>query len=106
MFQEAKYAVDKKQKFHRIASLCVLTLWVVLTFKYDHLVGSLRSLVCYLLPMACIWFPDAMSECQGNLLGRSKYIGKLSNPTFLRWEGWLLLLMIPCLSCLIFYLRS
>ena len=105
MFKEANYAVDKKQKVHRIASVCVLLVWVILAFRFDHLRAVFRALLYYALPMACIWFPDAMSQYKGVLLGRGRYIDKPSSPTFLRWGGWFMLLVVPCLLFLLYYMH-
>ncbi len=103
MLKEANYAVDKKQRIHRIASLSIFLVWVILGYRAGGLAGVMRVSLFFSLPMACIWFPDAMSEYRGIVLGKGRYIDKPSNPIFLRWGGWFLLLFVPCLLFLMFY---
>ena len=96
------YAIDKSARIHRIASACVLSVWLVLAFLAGGFESSLRSFLFYLLPIFCIWFPDAMAQFTGVVLGRGRYIDQPSHPTFLRYVGWFVLVVIPLLLMLIF----
>jgi len=62
MFKEANYAIDKRQRVHRIASMYVFLVWVILGYNLGGLAGIMRVSIFFSLPIACIWFPDAMSK--------------------------------------------
>lgn len=89
------YAIDKSARIHRIASACVLSVWLVLAFLAGGFGSSLRTFLFYLLPIFCIWFPDTMGQYTGVVLGRGRYIDQPSHPTFLRYGGWFVLVVVP-----------
>ncbi len=93
---EGEYAVDKKQRWHRILSAVVFCL--LLAFRAwlhgPHTVIYFAAI--YGLPLALIWFPDAMSRYNGMVLGRGRHIDQPSHPVFLRWAGWFLFLALLC----------
>jgi hypothetical protein len=91
---EGDYAVDKSQRMHRIASLIVYVVWIGFAFDKHGLSQAFRTAVYYFLPMGCIWFPEALgSYTSRSFSGRA--IDETSHPTFLRWAGWFLLLLVP-----------
>jgi hypothetical protein len=92
---EGEYAVDKGQRAHRIASGVVYAVWIGLSFCTNGPGPAFKTAACYLLPMACIWFPDAMASYSGVMWGRGRLIEERSHPVFLRWGGWFLLLLVP-----------
>jgi uncharacterized membrane protein YoaT (DUF817 family) len=99
---EGEYAVDKSQRAHRIASGIVFVAWIVLAFYTSDLGRSFKAAAYFLLPTACIWFPDAMASYTGVLWGRGRFVGTRSHPTFVRWAGWFLLLIVPLILMAIF----
>lgn len=92
---EGEYAVDKKQRVHRMASLVVLLIWCFLIWHRSGLPYAIRGAAFYLFPLLIIWFPEAMSRYRGIVLGRGRNIDQPSHPTLLRWAGWFLLLFVP-----------
>lgn len=101
---EGEYAVDKRQRAHRIASGMVYVFWIGLTLYTAGLGQAFRTAGFYLLPVACIWFSDAMASYTGVIGGGGRLVGERSHPVFLRWGGWFLLLAVPLafLAMLIF----
>lgn len=102
---EGEYAVDKNQRAHRIASGIVYAVWVVLSLYTNGLGQAFKTAAYYLLPMACIWFSDAMASYTGVMWGRGRLIEERSHPVFLRWGGWFLLLVVPLVLIAIFALN-
>jgi CDP-diglyceride synthetase len=92
---EGEYAVDKNQRAHRIASCIVYAVWIGLSFHTNGIGQAFKTAAYYILPMACIWFPDAMASYTGIMWGRGRFIEERSHPVFLRWGGWFLLLIAP-----------
>jgi hypothetical protein len=92
---EGEYAVDKVARAHRIASGVVCAVWILLSFDRHGLGPAFRTAAYYLLPMACIWFPDAMASYTGVIWGMGRYVTERSHPLFIRWAGWFLLLIVP-----------
>lgn len=92
---EGEYAVDKGQRAHRIASGVVYVFLIGLTLYTTGLGQAFRTAGYYLLPVACIWFSDAMASYTGVIGGRGRLVEERSHPVFLRWGGWFLLLAVP-----------
>lgn len=103
---EGEYAVDRRQKAHRVASGIVYGVWIGLAFYSNGLGQAFKTAAYYVLPMACIWFSDAMASYTGVVWGKGRHINEHSHPVFLRWGGWFLLLVIPLLLILLLYLKS
>ena len=92
---EGEYAVDKIQRAHRIASGIVYAVWIGLSFHTHGLGQAFRTAGHYLLPMACIWFSDAMASYTVVMWVSGRFIEERSCPVLLRWGGWFLLLVVP-----------
>jgi uncharacterized membrane protein YoaT (DUF817 family) len=56
--------------------------------------------------MSSIWFSEAMAAYTGVLWGRGRPIDERSNPTFLRWGGWFLLLLVPLFLLILFAINK
>jgi CDP-diglyceride synthetase len=102
---EGEYAVDKNQRAHRIASGIVYAVWIVLSLYTNGLGQAFKTAAYYLLPMACIWFSDAMASYTGVMLGGGRLLDERSHPVFLRWGGWFLLLLVPLVLVVMFALN-
>ena len=102
---EGEYAVDKNQRAHRIASGVVYAVWIGLSLYTNGLGQAFKTAAYYLLPMACIWFSDAMAAYTGVMWGRGRFIEERSHPVFLRWGGWFLLLVVPLVLIAMFALN-
>ena len=92
---EGEYAVDGRQRAHRVASGLIYALWIGLTFYRSGLGEAFKTAAYFLLPLSCIWFSGAMASYTGVLWGRGRFIEERSHPAFLRWGGWFLLLLVP-----------
>jgi len=103
---EGEYGVDRSQSAHRIASGIVFAVWIGLAFYSRGLGQAFKTAAYYLLPMSCIWFSDAMAAYTGVLWGRGRPIDEPSNPKFLRWGGWFLLLCVPVFLLIMFALSK
>ena len=99
---EGKYAIDKSQRAHRIASGIVYAVWIGLSFYRQGLGQAFKTAAFFLLPISCIWFSDAMASYTGNQWGVAQSIDERSNPTCLRWGGWFLLLIVPLFLIILF----
>lgn len=100
---EGEYAVDKWERAHRITSGIVWGVWVGLALYTHGPVLAFRIAVFYLVPMTCIWLPEAMASYTRFPWSR---IDERSHPTFLRWGGWFLLLFVPVFFLILFALNK
>lgn len=82
---EGEYAVDKSEKYHRIAFAVFVVVWLVWSF-HDGTVGLLKSKGFMLIPMLFICFAEMMAT-------RTPYFPSRSAVHYYRWAGWVLLLM-------------
>ena len=100
--EDGIYAVDKSARAHRVVSAIVLGVWVTLGFLGGGFAPAIKTFFYYMLPMFCIWFPDTMAQYGGVVLGRGRHIDQPSHPTFLKYAGWFVLLIVPLLIMLLF----
>ena len=96
---EGEYAVDRHQRAHRVTSGIVYAFWIGFTFHSNGLGEAFKTAAYFLLPLSCIWFPEAMASYTGVMWGKGRFIEERSHPTFLRWGAWFLLL-VPLLLML------
>lgn len=99
---EGDYATDKHLTAHRVVSGIVYAIWIGLALYTYGLGQAFKTAAYYILPMACIWFSDAMASYTGAMWGNGRVIDQRSHPTFLRWGGWFLLLMVPLVLLVLF----
>lgn len=99
---EGEYAVDRRQRVHRIVAGVVYVTWIGLTFYKSGLGQAFRTASYYLLPLVCIWFSEAMASYTGVIGGRGRFVEERSHPIFLRWGGWFLLLIVPLILMTMF----
>ena len=102
---DGDYAVDHAKRRERIASLVVVIVWALIAFFSHGLPWALRFSVGSFLPLACIWFPDAMQHFKGPAPGRDFYVREPSHPGMLRILGWLAITAGPALLLLVLFLR-
>ncbi len=98
MKTEGEYAVDYERRMHRIASAVLYGIWIVVAFRQSGHVFAIRTSIHLFMPVACIWFPHALVTCTGMRWWwhDGAYPGP-SHPAFLRWGGWLVLVVVPSL---------
>lgn len=92
---EGEYATDRRQRAHRVVSGIVYAIWIGLALYSGGLGNAFKAAAYYLLPMACIWFSDAMASYTGVAWGRGRFISERSHAGFLRWGGWFVLVFVP-----------
>ncbi len=95
MKEDGEYATDKPRRRERIASIAVVGLSMAGIFLAYGLPVALRYGVGSLLPLACIWFPGAMSYFKGPAPGRDFYVREPSHPGILRIAAWFLIGSAP-----------
>lgn len=89
---EGEYAVDKGNRAHRITALGVFCLWVGLTFYLQGLGYAIRAAAFYLIPLACIWWPEVMGRFRGFVSWRDP-VDAPSHGGCLLWAAWLWMLL-------------
>jgi hypothetical protein len=100
---EGEYAVDKSEKYHRIASLIFVVVWIG-WFSDGGMIGMLKSKGYIVIPLFFIWFPDVMASRFVSYWFES-YSATGSVVIYYRWVGWCILLMpiiIPLVVRMIF----
>ena len=87
---EGDYAVDPYQRAERIAAVSVALLWTGLVCYRSGFGYSIRTAASYLIPVACIWWPDAMRSWPNGIppLQPHTYSNR-PRPTHVRVCGWL-----------------
>ena len=81
---------------NRGLSLIVALVYLTAAYLYGSGLGMAKVAVLLLLPMACIWFPEALGEYTGIM--RLQAI-TASTPAFLVCAGgWLLLVGVPLVA--------
>lgn len=95
--KDGVFSIGKVEKAHRILSVGMLCVLAAFTFSTSGFQASIGVLMVFALPIACIWFPEELSELTGMHVGRGWVIDEKSNPKMLRWGGWFLLVVVPVL---------
>ena len=81
----------------RFASSVLVVVYLLAVSQGGDLVGILRTFGFCLVPWFCIWFPEALGEMTGSLMGSA--ITRGSPPAFVWFFGWVVLLL-PVLGVL------
>jgi len=79
----------------RVASGAVVALYLGLALRYSSLDFAAKMLRFSVLPLICVWFPDAL----GNLVGGR--ITKKSPRSFVWFLGWVVLLLPVIVSVIL-----
>jgi hypothetical protein len=85
---EPLYQSEGRTRLHRIVSGVVGAVLVVFAYGFLGTWSACRTAIGILLPLACIWFPDAMA------FRRLRSLGSPVGGMVLRWGGWLVLLAV------------
>jgi CDP-diglyceride synthetase len=89
--------------WNRVLSGLLAVVYLVAAFCGDGAEAGFKAAIFLVLPLACIWFSDAMGGYIGPAAG-----GPITNPTpglMICIAGWLLLLL-PVLSVIIYALTN
>jgi hypothetical protein len=89
----------------RLISLVLTIAYVMIAFKSAGAEAALRLSLYCLVPLGCIWFPDVMGDYTDFGLGTGTGITKTSPPGFVRFLGWVVLLL-PIVIALILWLAD
>lgn len=73
---------ERRQRVHRALAAVVGCVCLLLAYQFNGGYSAGRTLLSILMPLACIWFPDAMGDADS------------VRAILLRWCGWLALLAI------------
>ena len=96
--------------WQRIVSLIIaigyLVVWVVV-LRHRSLsrlmAGAVMGIVALAFPLACIWFADEVAEYVSDRTVLPQFTSP-SQGRFVRWGGWMLLLLPPFLVLLVWLL--
>jgi hypothetical protein len=84
---------------NRGLSLLVALAYVAAAYFYGNGLDAIKVATALLLPMACIWFPEALGEYNGTM---RLHAITAATPAFLVCAGgWLLLVGVPLIAYLI-----
>ena len=75
----------------RILSLVLVLAYVVYAGVAAGLVSAFKLLAILLVPLACVWFPEAMGDYTGGIVGRG--VSRQSPSAFVWFLGWVVLLL-------------
>ncbi len=115
--EEPEYASEMSSATERYLSLAFVVLWMILAYRYgrhsprdnEHtrlyfmgmtisavgIKSALATGVLYLIPLACIWFPDVMSKLDSVTPDRWFQPRTIAPRGVLRWVSWFLLVGLP-----------
>jgi hypothetical protein len=82
---------EGRRHIHRVLSVLMAASYVVLTYLHYGFLTAIEFGIGLLLPVACIWFPDAM----GNYTSRYSF-NRETMGVFVLWGGWLVLIVVGC----------
>ena len=96
--KEGDYAVDPALLVQRMIALIVVAFWCSILFYRSGAGYAIRGLAFFLIPLACIWWPERMSKFRGYLDWRNP-VDQDSHTGCLIWAAWIWLLspLIPAL---------
>lgn len=80
---EANYAADKYGLIHRGLSLLILVGIIAMAVQ-DGQLSIGRSIMQFVIPISCIWFPDAIAALKDDVI----------NSRIVRFGGWCLFLIM------------
>jgi hypothetical protein len=103
---DADYAVDIARRRECIAAIIVVVIGTIFAYYVKDLRWAVRSTIACILPLACIWFPDAMSRFKGPAPGQSYFATEASHPKIIRFASWFFIVLIPFGGTLLFILRD
>jgi hypothetical protein len=83
----------------RLLAIIIVLAYIIGAGLIAGMVSALKVLAAMLLPLACIWFPEAMGDyTQG-------HVNKQSSPAFVWFLGWTLL-FLPAIVATILLLQG
>ena len=96
--KEGDYAVDRARLMQRMAALLVVAFWCGILVYRSGAGYAMQGLAFFLVPLACIWWPERMSKFRGHLDWRQP-VDLDSHPGCLVWAAWIWLFspLIPAL---------
>jgi hypothetical protein len=87
----------------RLLSLLLVLAYVTGAGVVAGTLSALKILAAMLVPLACVWFPEALGEYTGDTFSRA--IIRPSPPSFVWFLGWIVLLL-PLIVGSIFWLQG
>ena len=96
---------EEKKMTSRIISGIIAVGYLVAAYLAEGGAGTLRLAGYLILPLACIWFSEAMGDYVGASSGTGPIITRTTPGCFVAFGGWMLLLL-PVIIGLIVYLSG
>jgi len=91
---DSNYSIDTSDLLHRLFSGFLVAAWGYVAFSSGGMEMALR-LSFFLLPVACIWFPEELGSVTGVFHHSFDRVDAPSHPGFLRWTCWIIVMVIP-----------
>src|SRR5437899_3091533 len=88
----------------RTASLVVVAAYLLAAGIFSGWTDGLMFIIVMLLPLACIWFPDALGTYTG-FVGLSGFIGQESSGRGVFIVGWVVLFLFIAIWAILVLLR-
>lgn len=83
---------EGRQRIHRVLSVLMAASYTFLVYWHLGFLSAFRFGIGLLLPVACIWFPDAMGKYTSRYSFNRETMG-----VFVLWGGWLVLIVVGVL---------
>ena len=80
-----------KLTVERLVSLVVLSIYLAIAFRQGGAASALGAVPYTLLPLACIWFAEQLTDYRG--WGNLHLVTDFSPAVLIRIGGWILLLL-------------
>jgi hypothetical protein len=93
------FAEDEPRAVSRFVSAAVALAYVVAGIRMGWAITGLRMFAFCLIPLGCIWFPEALGDYVGNNVTAS------SPPMLVYLLGWVILLL-PVFALALIWIRT
>ena len=104
MKEAPNLGLEKTMKSRAISGIIAVG-YLVVAYLAEGVAGTWRLAAYLILPLACIWFSDAMGDYTGLNFGTRPAITRATPGCFVAFGGWLLLLL-PVIIGLIQYVSE
>ena len=91
---EGDYAPDSSLRLHRMVSLVVVGALAGLELWKFGLLNAFIVGVTHMLPLACIWFPNAIARGEGEVPNRTQGNFRMISSSTIQWAGWVVILAL------------
>jgi hypothetical protein len=89
-----EYLIPPKTRWSlsRLLSTCICLVYVAGAYLYADIKTTIEVIMFCVLPMGCIWFPEALGDYIG-FVGSGRFITEASPAGAVAFMGWVVLLL-------------